>query len=401
MIMSVASVLSHPVFRAAALDLASLGLTVSAVPAKGAVACAVVGGRSNARWWLLPLVSRQVTRSGWAMFQPVTPVAKLFKAGAVMLSGIGLSSVWAGPPIYLHGRMPLAGCFDHPDAVVACFTGTDSPHRKIALQVMDTEGGLLGYVKAGRHPSVAVLLSHEAAVLQQVAQVGLRSAHVPRVLFSGPVGDGFALATDTTKTRTSVSPAQLLPSHQEFLREMASLHVESWSGSARSEVAKGLLALFARLRSSMPPGWVGQLEALLDGIAAADPALHPAALTHGDFTPWNTYLTAGRLGVFDWEYAGRSLPASTDLIHFLLACPSFRKATLDQQWDHLRKAMQAIYGIDDLAVVQVRVAIHFTQLALRTVERAAASGETEVQWDGLDEMGRMATSLLRDGRWPQ
>ncbi len=81
--------LSHPVFREAITDIESLGVRVTTEPIAGSIPYAIVGGRSNARWWLLPLTNRKVTISGLALFQPILTSAKLMKHGVTTLSRLG------------------------------------------------------------------------------------------------------------------------------------------------------------------------------------------------------------------------------------------------------------------------------------------------------------------------
>ena len=43
----------------------------------------------------------------------------------------------------------------------------------------------------------------------------------------------------------------------------------------------------------------------------------PIAYSHGDFTPWNMYLSRDRLGIYDWELASLHRPILFDLFHFI------------------------------------------------------------------------------------
>jgi hypothetical protein len=145
------------VFRAALAEIESLDVQVSDRQIPGSTAYAIVGGRSNARWWLIPLKNRQVATSGLAMFQPILASAKLIKQTALALSRVGLQSMWASPALYLAGTPSIAQHFGNDARSFAYFTGTDSPHRKLAVQAMDVAGGHLAELLA---PAVDRLLAH-------------------------------------------------------------------------------------------------------------------------------------------------------------------------------------------------------------------------------------------------
>ena len=43
----------------------------------------------------------------------------------------------------------------------------------------------------------------------------------------------------------------------------------------------------------------------------------PIAYSHGDFTPWNMYLSKDQLHLYDWELASIHRPILFDLFHFI------------------------------------------------------------------------------------
>src|SRR5690606_26899045 len=59
-------------------DISCLGVS----PSRAGMRYAVLGARSNLRWWLLPLDhGGACARSGFDMFQPVSRMARVAKAG--------------------------------------------------------------------------------------------------------------------------------------------------------------------------------------------------------------------------------------------------------------------------------------------------------------------------------
>jgi hypothetical protein len=319
-------------FRAFLEDMAALGVTQVA---GGGVPFAVVAARSNPRWWLLPLDNRRVAAMGLEMLQPMTHMAQLAKIGARTLAQFGQQRFLG------RGQICLAGLTDQPDlqdafggkaAHIACFTGTDGPHRKTALQIMDSAGTILGYAKLTRVSRVRPYLRNEASMLRQLAKLDLRTAEVPALIKLRDDDAVTLLITDSL--RSAGKDAPLLPglAHLSFLNEL-----RSKSERPGAEITlKWLTHETARVRATAGVAWTMRLDRVVAALLPFARSI-PVCLTHGDFTPWNCFLQQGRLYVFDWEYANPSWPVGFDLAHFMLAT-----IPLDQQPDRLPDLLNRI-----------------------------------------------------------
>ena len=67
---------------------------------------------------------------------------------------------------------------------------------------------------------------------------------------------------------------------------------------------------------------MGRLELMWDILKEIFNSMPPqklltVSLGHGDFTPWNIFLSRSQLHVYDWEMAQESLPLLYDLFHFV------------------------------------------------------------------------------------
>ena len=275
---------------------------------------AVIAARSNQRWWLLPLDNRRATATGLEMLQPVTPAARLAKAGARTIARFGPHVLLGKGNLRLSGLPDLGEAFNGRVAHVAYFTGTDGPHRKTAMQVMDARGTILGYAKLSRNSHVRPYLRNEAQMLALVAALGLKTADVPAVLAMRDDDALTLLVTDSLKSTGHTAPSVPGETHLTFLHE---LHARTGRIGA-VETLDDLSSRASELTLLSGSEWMMRL-------AKVDGALRPVAetmsvcLAHGDFTPWNTFLQDSRLYVFDWEYANLAWPVGFDLTHFLLA----------------------------------------------------------------------------------
>jgi len=389
-----ADLFAHPVFREAIADLESVGVRVSAHPTPGAKAYAVVGGRSNARWWLIPLESGRVAASGLALFQPLLASARYMKSAASALSLLGLNRLWARKRVYLTGEPALAQYFpaDEPLAF-AYFTGTDSPHRKVAVQIMDGRGNLKGFAKLTRNPQVRTLLAHEAATLERVNGLGLQTAYVPKVLFSGDHGDTALLVTDTLKTPRTPTTTQFSAAHRAFVQELA----QTTSGSHpvhAGDIAADFRARFNRIRPHLEKTWCQRLDDAISALEAQPTLQLPAGLGHGDFTPWNTFMSNGRLYVFDWEYAEQARPLSNDIIHFVLNEPRTRSQPASVKIESVTACLsQSWTGIQHPTAPTLLMIYLLTQ-SLRQIERLPGT-KIHATWDGAEDTAAIFDSFSK------
>lgn len=296
-----------PPFQAFLADIAALGVTP--VLENGEL-FTVIAARSNPRWWLLPLDARKAYISGLEMQQPITVAAKIAKAVARGLARYAPIHLYSRYHLRLSGQVDLNGTFEQSNIKIAYFTGTDGPHRKTSIQIMDQNGKILGYGKLSRAEHIRPYLRNEASILKHIGAMELRSVDVPKVETFRDDEAVTLLITDSMKSSAHTVP--LIPGrqHLEFLTELRS-RTESFG----ARVVLDELAVPTRVRSRE---WAARLKRVEQTLLPHADSI-PTCLTHGDFTPWNTFLQGGRLYVFDWEYARQDWPVGFDLVHFLLS----------------------------------------------------------------------------------
>lgn len=385
----------HPVFKEAIADIETLGVRVVEHESPGAKPYAVVGGRSNARWWLVPLETGRLAASGLALFQPLLSSARCMKTVADALSRVGLQGLWGRQRVNIAGEPNVTQFFEDGESkAFAYFTGTNSPHRKVAVQIMDRGGNLKGFAKLTRNPQVRPLLAHEAATLKYLKGLDLQAAYVPNVLFAGEHGDSTLLVTDTLKTRQTSTSTQFSAAHRTFLQELAQKTATSTPVYA-GDIAGEFRTRFNRIRPCLEETWCQRLDGALRVLEAQPVTQLPACLSHGDFTPWNTFMANGRLYVFDWEYAEQARPLSNDIIHFILNEPRLRS----QQPAHVKiESVMAILpqpwtGIKRQAVPALLMIYLLTQ-SLRQIERSPDSMKRSGTWDSAEESSKLFENLL-------
>lgn len=388
---------SNPIFISALSEIEALGVQVSDRPQPGAIPYGIVGGRSNQRWWLIPLANRQVAASGWALFQPLLASAKILKGIAVAASYIGLSSLWVRERVYLTGTPCVVELMGLSRGYCAYFTGTDSPHRKVAVQIMTEQGEIRGFAKVTRSETVGELLRHETETLDLLNTLAFETAYVPKVVFGGQMNGVHLLVTDTLKTRRTKAKIKIEKLHIDFLNELFNkttrnpLADETW-------FAQQLEMRYSTVAPRMSAAWQSRMVKSLHYISKNSRGLLPPSLSHGDFTPWNTFIVNDKLYVFDWEYSDTIYPLGYDLIHFMLA------QSIGGQWNPkvvlsriLNKVQENWYPSNSLAA-RVTLMCYLCGHTLHYVGRLGAGTEVILEngWDGAARIASLFDELNID-----
>jgi len=385
---------SSPIFNEAVKDMASLGLEVSWSSSQEAIPYAVIGGRTNARWWLIPVKRGRVAASSFALFQPLLLSARLMKAVVGTLSRLGFSSLWVRQRVYITGSPSLSQYFGQVEPLTfAYFTGTDSPHRKLAVQIMDSHGNLKGFAKLSREPPVRALLMHEAKTLKRVEALDLQTAYVPRVLFCGEHGGCTLLVTDTLKTPRTSSTTHFTKAHYAFVQELARKTVESHKTPV-AHIAANFRGRADRIEAHLGQTWLNRMYAAIRFLESQQTQSVPTSLSHGDFTPWNTFLINGRLYVFDWEYSEAALPASNDLIHFVLNEPNIRNQSALRKIETLVSALTTKWTNMPHGAENVLLMIYLLGVSFRHIERSSADSIHSQTWDGATQLAALIDGVV-------
>lgn len=275
---------------------------------------ALLAARSNQRWWLVPLQSRAAAATGLEMFKPVSRTARWAKVFTRWIAHLGLLGTLSRYLIMLSNLPTPRAWFPEGTAHCAYFTGTDGPHRKTAIQFMDSGGAILGFAKLSREDHVRRFIRNEAKMLAEVAALRLKTVEIPRVIhFADP--DGLSLlTTDSLKSGASETALVIQASHRAFLEELRQKTARMGAYATLGELGDSV----ALLRGAVEADHVGLLDRALEILQPSAETIE-VGLAHGDFTPWNSFMQDGALYVFDWEYAHRNYPVGFDYVHFTLS----------------------------------------------------------------------------------
>jgi Phosphotransferase enzyme family len=278
--------------------------------------------------WIIPLDRRPWASAGLRVFQPFAITAKLLKPLLVAATRLGWTD-WARDHAIVASRSPweiealVTEITGERRPVFAFSLGTPGNFRKLSVRVMRPNGDLLGYVKLPLTPLAIARVRREAAVLKQLHLCHLLRPQIPRVLYAGDWGSGFILFQSAKESKRV--PVRFGDLHRTFLEHLSAVESVQTSGN---ELVTRVARNWSAAEPKLPTRW----------RAAGSHALRVAhrelqnnkvrcGISHGDFTPWNTLVSARQLFVFDWESAESQLPHNWDLFHFRVQASIFLKRT--------------------------------------------------------------------------
>jgi hypothetical protein len=333
-----------------------------------------------------------VAVNGLAMFQPVIRSAKLFKCFAVVTGSVGLASLWTRKKVYISGTTQLGDVFGEKDLHYAFFTGTDSPHRKVAVQVIGRDGTIKGFAKVSCNSAVKPLLAHEADTLNHVNTLDLQTALIPKVLFNGEMGGAGVLITDTLKTCRAKTVTTLTDAHVAFLHELADK--TTVPGTVVTDwVVTELRHQFEAIVDRLPVEWQGRLEKAIGCLERYEGEWGTKSFCHGDFTPWNTFFVDGRLYVFDWEYAKENLPVH-DLVHYTLSLPRAKRKSINEIILQVRNVLREVKtSLSDISSDMLFLS-YLCGNSLHYIKREPVFSSKLMTWDGEIETAKLIDAIV-------
>jgi Phosphotransferase enzyme family len=213
----------------------------------------------------------------------------------------------------------LRRVFSRRDLEMAVILGPPRLNRKPVLQILSSDGEVLGYVKAAWNDLTRELVRNEARVLTGLARSAPCTFTPPSLVHHGTWGGLELLAASPLPHTSRPEEAQVFDPPMAVIEEIAGAGGISEAPLAAHPYWTGVQERLARRQDRL----AGEPDALAP-IAAHVEARHGATefrfgTWHGDLTPWNMARLGknrDRIFVWDWERSAAA-PVGLDLLHFL------------------------------------------------------------------------------------
>lgn len=343
-------------------------------------------------WLLLPRLGRRASwralAAGWRLQSHRHRAIRAVGAAHVLVrghrrGGADDGSGAAGSPPSVLARLAAEG---RGSAGALVVLGEADPNRKPTLQLLDEQGGTVGYAKVGWNDATRRLVRHEAEVLTLLADrlAGQERLRAPAVDLVGSWPDRDVLVTLPMPPRARVWAWEHVPD-DELIRLVAAALSEH--GRVESRPLREL-RLWGDHRSALAraaehcPSETAVLRDAIDRALESAPAdvRVPEGGWHGDLTPWNLAVADEVVWLWDWEHAHRSRPLGFDLLHYEFAVMRHvhRRSTVETV-EGLRQAADRLLvplGVDPHAVEAVTLG-YLVERWLRSYEVS----RTGAGWD--------------------
>jgi hypothetical protein len=197
------------------------------------------------------------------------------------------------------------------DVRMAIFLGPPRANRKPVLQIMGTDGVLLGVAKVGVNPLTSELASQEAAALRKMAQRHFEVV-VPPALLGELTRQGHAMVVQSpldVPDRPDVPPPALLRAVFNEISRSGVVACATLAGSPYLEQLRERVSMLPRDEMR------AMSSAVLTELAAENAELEFGAW-HGDLSPWNMAVDGEHVLVWDWERFAEGVPVGYDALHY-------------------------------------------------------------------------------------
>ena len=208
----------------------------------------------------------------------------------------------------------MKNLFNKADIQYSIFLGTPGRDNKPTIQLY-TANEILAFCKFSATPRICDSFRKEAKCLTYLGEKGVHA--IPKVLSLEKLDkEESVFIQSTEKAFGATTLHDITDLHIAFLRDLADKTCQNCK-YIETDYYKSLCK-FKDNHNKIPFIYDKNfIENVIQFISARMEGIQEYSFYHGDFTPWNTYLTEkNTLEVFDFEYAKYTYPKLLDIFHF-------------------------------------------------------------------------------------
>jgi hypothetical protein len=209
----------------------------------------------------------------------------------------------------------------YPSFDFSIFTGTVGENRKVLIEIHD-KNDILVFIKIAIEIDSTKLVANEIAKLLYLHEVEFKRLVIPKVLDSSIDG---IVELSNIKPRNSFQNSKLTSLHIEAVAELYSKFSSyaKWIDLIALSAARDRVTLLLgdyrvinSLEKNRLHSLAEQILFLINSLVDCELAT-PISLSHGDFTPWNMFISNNSLHLLDWELSENDIPLLFDFFHFI------------------------------------------------------------------------------------
>jgi Phosphotransferase enzyme family len=268
--------------------------------------------------WLLPHMPERRSIDGLQLYVPYGNIGRIIKSLVVHARSAGWHG-WFRDTIVVASKSPtplevlLTEITGEQEFVFSVSRGTPGAFQKLTVQVMRTDGSILGYVKLPATAAANDRLRNEAAIVSKLSEYAALRSHIPRLIYAGLLNARYILFQSGIEG--DAGPSHYSSLHDEFLARLHECRLERRPGlHLVEEVARKWNTVAGVMGSKWES--LGKQALKIAASELSDSEIR-CGIAHGDFAPWNTRIHDGQLRLFDWESASWNAPLQWDRFHFL------------------------------------------------------------------------------------
>jgi hypothetical protein len=201
------------------------------------------------------------------------------------------------------------------------FTGTVGENRKAIIELHKNKQTFV-FVKIALTESSKVLVANELKALNLLKSFKFDKLIIPELLDRS---EDIIVELGDIKPKKYNQNTELNNLHIDSLNELYSKTYKTlcWEELSVLQSAKDKIQCFADKKEIANELINEQIKILCNKIILLIELIEKAeklvsvSISHGDFTPWNMYVTKEKIHLFDWELSENKMPMMYDLIHFV------------------------------------------------------------------------------------
>ena len=281
----------------------------------------------------LPEAYRSLVRHGGGR------VARLARAALRAAQRRGVTR-WAPLPRLWVERDPR-GIEDHLSTAlggpvrIAVLLGPRRANLKPVLQVFDSAGTVVAFVKIATNELTELLLRNEADTLARLGHQAVGGVSVPGLIeFTRWRGRSVLVLSPLPHAQSDLQPTRLPTSQLAAVAAVDGLWVETL----------GETAFWERVSPQGAGVWLGVDVAPFQRLRdAMDPAGRCTfGAWHGDFGPWNAAVGPAGLEVWDWERFETGVPVGLDAAHWRVQITLRKDMQASDMWLQVRHDVRLV-----------------------------------------------------------